>query len=82
MELKDFITTTLRSVCEAVEELQREGKPYYNPTFAFATDPKKDTRGILSHGSYNYAFIEFDVAVTTEKAGDLKGKELVLSAQT
>jgi Trypsin-co-occurring domain 2 len=74
MDLKDFIKNTLRSVCEAVEELQVDGKPYYNPTFRFHVDQDKDIRGILSHGSYNYSFVEFDVAVTTEKSGDLKGK--------
>jgi len=36
-------------------------------------DQNKDFRGILSHGMYNYSFVEFDVAVTSEKSGDLKG---------
>ena len=73
IELKDFIKNALRSVCEAVEELQSEGKPYYNPEFRIHVDQNKDFRGILSHGMYNYSFVEFDVAATSEKSGDLKG---------
>jgi hypothetical protein len=75
MELKDFIKTSLASICEAVRELQEEERgEYYNPVFRFDMDHKKDIKGIVQHGSRNYSLVEFDVAVTTEKSGDLKGK--------
>jgi hypothetical protein len=75
MELKDFIKTSLASICEAVRELQEEERgEYYNPVFRFDMDHKKDVKGIIQHGSRNYSLVEFDVAVTTEKTGDMKGR--------
>jgi hypothetical protein len=74
-ELKDFIKTTLSSICEAIRELQEEERgEYYNPIFRFDVDHKSDIKGVLAHGSNHYSFVEFDVAVTSEKAGDLKGR--------
>ena len=61
MELKDFIKTSLASICEAVRELQEEERgEYYNPTFRFDMDHKKDIKGIVQHGSRNYSLVEFD----------------------
>ncbi len=71
MELKEFITSTLKQIIQGVADAQsfaRENHSRVNPSH-------RNPSGYKSEGtSYHTETIEFDVAVTTTEGTDTSGK--------
>jgi hypothetical protein len=80
IELKDFVSETLRQIIEGVvtaQDFARERGAYVAPSIL------SDHPGIAHTGGLNYAntsIVDFDAAVSASETGEEKGKVGVLIA--
>ncbi|HZP20372.1 MAG TPA: trypco2 family protein [Bauldia sp.] len=80
MDLREFVSQTLAAIIGGVADVQEtdHGK-LVGQTFRFSLDQNKDIRGLIIHGSNNYAIVEFDVAVSSSNSASGGAKVEVLS---
>lgn len=75
MDLKEFVTATLRDVLEGIQEakkLESVGK-HVSPTAIGSHEFPRDS-GVSNSSRYISTAIKFDVAVTAEQNNDVNGK--------